>query len=93
MGCLLPRPQVRPKGREAFGTKVEIKNMNNFSNMQKAIDFEFERQARGREGVCRSPWQGQKAAARQGHPCEGDWAWARLHRPRGLELIASTQCS
>jgi Asp-tRNA(Asn)/Glu-tRNA(Gln) amidotransferase B subunit len=35
---------VRPKGREAFGTKVEVKNMNSFSNMQKAIDFEINRQ-------------------------------------------------
>jgi len=38
---------VRPKGTEAFGTKVEVKNMNSFSNMQKAIEFEIERQVRG----------------------------------------------
>jgi aspartyl-tRNA(Asn)/glutamyl-tRNA(Gln) amidotransferase subunit B len=37
--------QVRPKGQAEFGTKVEIKNMNSFSNMQKAIDFEIDRQA------------------------------------------------
>jgi aspartyl-tRNA(Asn)/glutamyl-tRNA(Gln) amidotransferase subunit B len=35
---------VRPKGQEEFGVKVEVKNMNSFSNMQKAIDFEIERQ-------------------------------------------------
>ncbi|KAJ9507005.1 hypothetical protein QJQ45_020243, partial [Haematococcus lacustris] len=35
---------VRPKGQAQFGTKVEIKNMNSFSNMQKAIDYEYERQ-------------------------------------------------
>jgi hypothetical protein len=39
---------VRPRGQEAFGTKVEVKNMNSFSNMQKAIEFEIERQV-GRE--------------------------------------------
>jgi aspartyl-tRNA(Asn)/glutamyl-tRNA(Gln) amidotransferase subunit B len=35
---------VRPIGREAFGTKVEVKNMNSFRNVQRAIDFEIERQ-------------------------------------------------
>eukprot|EP00192_Tetraselmis_astigmatica_P024483 CAMPEP_0117661272 /NCGR_PEP_ID=MMETSP0804-20121206/7449_1 /TAXON_ID=1074897 /ORGANISM="Tetraselmis astigmatica, Strain CCMP880" /LENGTH=530 /DNA_ID=CAMNT_0005468129 /DNA_START=414 /DNA_END=2006 /DNA_ORIENTATION=- len=35
---------IRPKGRAEFGTKVEIKNMNSFSAMQKAIDFEIQRQ-------------------------------------------------
>ena len=35
---------VRPVGREAFGTKVEVKNLNSFRHVQKAIDFEFQRQ-------------------------------------------------
>ncbi|XP_057814046.2 glutamyl-tRNA(Gln) amidotransferase subunit B, chloroplastic/mitochondrial [Cryptomeria japonica] len=35
---------VRPKGDPLFGTKVEIKNMNSFSAMQRAIDFEISRQ-------------------------------------------------
>ncbi len=37
---------IRPKGRAAFGTKVEVKNMNSFRNVQKAIDYEIERQAK-----------------------------------------------
>ena len=35
---------VRPVGREAFGTKVEVKNMNSFNAMSRAVDFEIERQ-------------------------------------------------
>ncbi|XP_078429301.1 GLU-ADT subunit B [Wolffia australiana] len=35
---------VRPAGQSEFGTKVEIKNMNSFSAMSRAIDFEICRQ-------------------------------------------------
>ena len=35
---------VRPEGQKEFGVKVEIKNMNSFSAIQKAIDYEIERQ-------------------------------------------------
>ena len=35
---------VRPVGQVAFGTKVEVKNLNSFRHVQKAIDFEFQRQ-------------------------------------------------
>jgi aspartyl-tRNA(Asn)/glutamyl-tRNA(Gln) amidotransferase subunit B len=35
---------VRPVGREQFGTKVEIKNMNSFNAIQRAIEYEIERQ-------------------------------------------------
>jgi aspartyl-tRNA(Asn)/glutamyl-tRNA(Gln) amidotransferase subunit B len=35
---------VRPVGTEKFGTKVEIKNMNSFSAIEKAINYEIERQ-------------------------------------------------
>ncbi|PKL80735.1 MAG: Asp-tRNA(Asn)/Glu-tRNA(Gln) amidotransferase GatCAB subunit B [Ignavibacteriae bacterium HGW-Ignavibacteriae-4] len=35
---------VRPKGREKFGTRTEVKNLNSFRNVEKAIDYEIKRQ-------------------------------------------------
>ncbi|MBW4640440.1 MAG: Asp-tRNA(Asn)/Glu-tRNA(Gln) amidotransferase subunit GatB [Gloeocapsa sp. UFS-A4-WI-NPMV-4B04] len=35
---------VRPVGQAEFGTKVEIKNMNSFNAIQRAIEYEIERQ-------------------------------------------------
>ena len=35
---------VRLKGNSKFGTKVEVKNMNSIRNVQKAIEFEINRQ-------------------------------------------------
>lgn len=35
---------VRLVGAEEFGTKVEVKNMNSMRNVQRAIEFEIERQ-------------------------------------------------
>lgn len=34
---------VRPFGQEPFGTKTELKNLNSFSNVLKALDYEEER--------------------------------------------------
>ena len=35
---------VRPKGQEKFGTRAEIKNVNSFRFVEKAIQYEIERQ-------------------------------------------------
>lgn len=35
---------VRPKGQVAFGTRAEIKNLNSFRFVEKAINYEVERQ-------------------------------------------------
>ncbi len=37
---------VRPVGQEALGVKTEIKNMNSFRNVERAIDYEIQRQIR-----------------------------------------------
>jgi aspartyl-tRNA(Asn)/glutamyl-tRNA(Gln) amidotransferase subunit B len=35
---------LRPRGEDAFGTRVEVKNMNSFRSVERAIAFEIERQ-------------------------------------------------
>jgi aspartyl-tRNA(Asn)/glutamyl-tRNA(Gln) amidotransferase subunit B len=35
---------VRPYGQEEFGTRAELKNLNSFKHIQKAIEYEVERQ-------------------------------------------------
>ena len=40
---------LRPRGDEPFGTRVEVKNMNSFRAVERAIGFEIERQARALE--------------------------------------------
>src|SRR5690349_11548951 len=35
---------VRPKGEKTLGAKIEIKNMNSFSGVRKALEFEIPRQ-------------------------------------------------
>jgi aspartyl-tRNA(Asn)/glutamyl-tRNA(Gln) amidotransferase subunit B len=37
---------VRPEGSTELGTKIEVKNMNSFKNVQKALEYEIRRQIR-----------------------------------------------
>jgi aspartyl-tRNA(Asn)/glutamyl-tRNA(Gln) amidotransferase subunit B len=36
---------IRPRGAQELGTRVEVKNMNSFRSVERAIDFEVARQA------------------------------------------------
>src|SRR5690242_20274561 len=36
---------LRPRGTTAFGTRVEVKNMNSFRSVERAVAFEIDRQA------------------------------------------------
>jgi aspartyl-tRNA(Asn)/glutamyl-tRNA(Gln) amidotransferase subunit B len=40
---------LRPRGQAHLGTKVEIKNLNSFRNVQRALEFEVRRQAQAIE--------------------------------------------
>ncbi|MEI9478741.1 MAG: Asp-tRNA(Asn)/Glu-tRNA(Gln) amidotransferase subunit GatB [Deltaproteobacteria bacterium] len=35
---------VRPKGQKEFGTRAEVKNMNSFKHVEKALEYEIKRQ-------------------------------------------------
>ncbi|HEX3245666.1 MAG TPA: Asp-tRNA(Asn)/Glu-tRNA(Gln) amidotransferase subunit GatB [Chloroflexota bacterium] len=37
---------LRPKGSTSYGTKAEVKNMNSFRSVQRALEFEIERQTK-----------------------------------------------
>jgi aspartyl-tRNA(Asn)/glutamyl-tRNA(Gln) amidotransferase subunit B len=41
---------VRPAGQEKFGTKTEVKNLNSFRYVQKALEYEIDRQIAVIEG-------------------------------------------
>lgn len=56
---------VREIGAKAFGTKTEVKNMNSFRNVEKAIEYEINRQIEILEGGGKivqetRMWDGQK---------------------------------
>jgi aspartyl-tRNA(Asn)/glutamyl-tRNA(Gln) amidotransferase subunit B len=40
---------LRPMGAEHFGTKVEVKNLNSFRSLERAMEFEIDRQAQALE--------------------------------------------
>jgi len=35
---------IRPKGQKEYGTRTELKNMNSFRNVQRALEYEIKRQ-------------------------------------------------
>lgn len=37
---------VRPRGRSELGTRAEVKNLNSFRNVSRAIEYEYERQVK-----------------------------------------------
>lgn len=37
---------IRPRGEKEFGTRTELKNMNSFRNVERALEYEIDRQIR-----------------------------------------------
>src|SRR5256885_12729384 len=42
--CCDVNVSVRPKGQKELGAKIEIKNMNSFSGVRRALEYEIPRQ-------------------------------------------------
>ena len=60
---------LRPRGQEALGTKVELKNMNSFRYVQQALEYEIGAAGgaprRGRRASCRRPGSSTRRRARR----------------------------
>ncbi|HEY0242166.1 MAG TPA: Asp-tRNA(Asn)/Glu-tRNA(Gln) amidotransferase subunit GatB [Gemmatimonadaceae bacterium] len=83
---------ARPVGQKELGTKTEVKNMNSFSGVEKALDFEFARQCaildRG-EKVSQQTllWDAGKGEARVSRTKEGSHDYRYFPEPDLLPLV------
>lgn len=86
---------VRPFGETALRTKTEVKNMNSFSNVERALAFEYERQCavydRG-EKVQQTTllWDAGRGEARQARSKEGSHDYRYFPEPDLPPLILKT---
>lgn len=77
---------ARPRGQQELGTKAEVKNMNSFSGVERALDFEFARQCalldRG-EKVSQETllWDAAKGEARVSRTKEGSHDYRYFPEP------------
>ena len=83
---------ARPKGEKTLGTKTEVKNMNSFSGVERALDFEFARQcallSRG-EKISQQTllWDSAKNEARVSRTKEGSHDYRYFPEPDLLPLV------
>jgi len=77
---------VRPHGQSKLGTKTEVKNMNSFSGVERALDAEFERQcalleAGGRVEQQTLLWDGVREEVRPSRTKEGSHDYRYFPEP------------
>jgi aspartyl-tRNA(Asn)/glutamyl-tRNA(Gln) amidotransferase subunit B len=83
---------ARLKGQKELGTKTEVKNMNSFSGVERALDFEFARQCalldRG-EKISQQTllWDAAKGEARVSRTKEGSHDYRYFPEPDLLPLV------
>ncbi|MFN2636318.1 MAG: Asp-tRNA(Asn)/Glu-tRNA(Gln) amidotransferase subunit GatB [Gemmatimonadaceae bacterium] len=77
---------VRPPGQVKLGTKTEVKNMNSFSAVERALESEFERQcavldAGGKVEQHTLLWDGVRESVRQSRTKEGSHDYRYFPEP------------
>jgi aspartyl-tRNA(Asn)/glutamyl-tRNA(Gln) amidotransferase subunit B len=83
---------VRPHGQTKLGTKTEVKNMNSFSAVERALDAEFERQCAlidsgGKVEQQTLLWDGAREAVRPSRTKEGSHDYRYFPEPDLLPLM------
>jgi aspartyl-tRNA(Asn)/glutamyl-tRNA(Gln) amidotransferase subunit B len=83
---------VRPPGQTKLGTKTEVKNMNSFSGVEKALESEFARQcalldAGGKVQQQTLLWDGARETVRPSRTKEGSHDYRYFPEPDLLPLV------
>ena len=83
---------ARPRGETKLGTKTEVKNMNSFSAVERALDLEFERQCGvlSSGGAIRQQtllWDGAKGVVRPSRTKEGSHDYRYFPEPDLRPLV------
>jgi aspartyl-tRNA(Asn)/glutamyl-tRNA(Gln) amidotransferase subunit B len=83
---------VRPHGQSKLGTKTEVKNMNSFSAVERALDAEFERQCAlidsgGKVEQQTLLWDGAREVVRPSRTKEGSHDYRYFPEPDLLPLM------
>jgi aspartyl-tRNA(Asn)/glutamyl-tRNA(Gln) amidotransferase subunit B len=83
---------VRPRGQSKLGTKTEVKNMNSFSAVERALEVEYERQvalldAGGKVEQQTLLWDGARETVRTSRTKEGSHDYRYFPEPDLLPLV------